>query len=190
MQVLGVKTNQESKKGDYIMQEKAGFISAGIFYIILIVISSIASVTVAQDNTTDEQNEFLYNFLQGSYDLIGKFPDSDKTYCGRVIMTKMKDRMLVVRKIAGRKIKGTGHIETATADNIKILRVRFKDGDKNYETTYLISSDLDNYARLSGHLYLKDGKSRHPGLEALFINRNKTNKAGHSRTEKKEIRTN
>ncbi len=153
------------------MQEKAGFVSAGIFCIAIIFISSIASVTFAQDKTMGEQNEFLYNFLQGSYDLIGKLPDSDKMYCGKVVMTKIKDRMLVVRKIAGKKIKCMGHIETATADNIKVLRIRFKDGDKNYETTYLISSDLDNYARLSGYLYLKDGGSRHSGLEALFIDR-------------------
>ncbi len=153
------------------MKKKAGFINTGIFCIAIIFISSIASVTFAQDSRMDMENEFLYSFLQGSYDLIGKLPDSDKMYYGRVIMTNIKDRMLVVRKIAGKKIKCIGRIETATADNIKVLRMRFNDDGKNYETTYLISSDLNNYARLSGYLYLKEGGTRHPGLEALFIDR-------------------
>jgi hypothetical protein len=62
-----------------------------------------------------------------------------------------------------------GKIEAATADKIKVLRIRFIDENKNYEATYLINSDLDNYARLSGFLYLIQGETKVPGLEALFI---------------------
>jgi hypothetical protein len=43
------------------------------------------------------------------------------------------------------------------------------DESKRYEATYLINSDLDNYARLSGYLYLIQGGTKVAGLEALFI---------------------
>jgi len=113
--------------------------------------------------------DFLYGFLQGHYSLVGKFPDSNRTYAGKVILRKSGQGLEVIRKIKGKEVRGTGKIETATADRVKVLRVRFVDAGKNYEATYLIHSDLDNYARLTGYLYLKKGGSRKPGLEALFI---------------------
>jgi hypothetical protein len=48
------------------------------------------------------------------------------------------------------------------------LRIRFIDENKSYELTYIIDSDLDNYARSTGFLYLKEGGSKEPGLEALL----------------------
>jgi len=51
------------------------------------------------------------------------------------------------------------------------LRVEFVHKGRKYGGTYLIGSDLDNYARLTGYLYLKKGKTTKPGLEALFIER-------------------
>jgi hypothetical protein len=71
--------------------------------------------------------------------------------------------------MGGRAVKGIGKIETVTSDKIKVLRVRFRSEEKDYEATYLIGSDLDNYGRLTGHVYFKDGETRTPGLEALFI---------------------
>jgi len=41
--------------------------------------------------------------------------------------------------------------------------------NKSYEATYLIDSDLDNYGRLTGYLYIKGTETKKPGLEALFI---------------------
>ena len=64
-----------------------------------------------------------------------------------------------------------GRIIRATADKIKVLRVEFVHKGRKYGGTYLIGSDLDNYARLTGYLYLKKGKTTKPGLEALFIER-------------------
>ena len=122
----------------------------------------------AQEQGNGRDIDFLYRFLQGHYTLVGKFPDSNKTYGGKVILRKKADGLEVIRRINGKEIRGTGRIETATADRIKVLRVRFVDSGKNYEATYLIHSDLDNYARLTGYLYLKKGGTTKPGLEALF----------------------
>ena len=40
---------------------------------------------------------------------------------------------------------------------------------RHYEATYFFNSDLDNYARLLGYLYVIQGGTKEPGLEALFI---------------------
>lgn len=117
----------------------------------------------------DSDTVFLYGFLEGRYHLIGKAPDSDTTYSGTVVLERSADHLRVARTIHGKTIENTGIIATATADKIKVLRVEFTRNHQLYEATYLIHSDLDNYARLTGYLYLKNGKTEPPGLEALFI---------------------
>ena len=117
----------------------------------------------------DSSDEPLYDFLCGSYQVIGRLPDSDQLYSGKVELKRSGNHLEVLRLMGGRGVKGIGKIETVTSDKIKILRVRFRSEGKDYEATYLIGSDLDNYGRLTGHVYFKDGETRTPGLEALFI---------------------
>ncbi len=133
-----------------------------LVFIILLLISE--PVTLAEDDT-----DFLYGFLNGSYELVGRWPDSTETYSGKIILEKDHGYFRIVRLIDGNKITGIGKIETATPDKVKVLRIRFKQEGREYEGTYLIGSDLDNYGRLTGYLYLKNGKTKNPGLEAFFI---------------------
>ena len=121
---------------------------------------------IAWAESIDE--ELLYNFLQGPYELIGRWPDSNETYIGRVLLKKSNRHFKVVRMVSNKRIEGVGKIETATADNVRVLRIRFSKAGRTYEGTYLIDSDLDNYGRLSGYLYLKEGGTKKVGLEALF----------------------
>ena len=79
------------------------------------------------------------------------------------------DHLRMLRSIDGEEIEGIGRIATATADKIKVLKVHFSQRGRRYEATYIIDSDLDNYARLTGHLYFEAVKTKRPGLEALFI---------------------
>ncbi len=139
-----------------------------LFNFLLMMLVVIPSV-LAQENK--DEDIFLYEFLNGSYHLIGKLPDSERTYSGRVVLRYAEGRLTVVRNVDGQKISGTGKIETVLADEIKVLRVRFKQNKRKFEATYLIDSDLDNYGRLSGHWYREDGGTKNPGLEALFIER-------------------
>ena len=114
-----------------------------LVFIILLIISE--PVALAEDDT-----EFLYGFLDGSYELVGRWPDSNKTYSGKIILEKDHGQFRVVRIIDGNKIIGIGKIVTATPDKVKVLRIRFRQEGQEYEGTYLIGSDLDNYGRLTG----------------------------------------
>jgi hypothetical protein len=133
--------------------------------IFIIILLFVAEPETLAENDTD----FLYDFLKGSYELVGRWPDSNETYSGKIILEKDREHLRVVRLINGKKIAGIGRIETATSDKVKVLRIRFKQEEREYEGTYLISSDLENYGRLTGYLYLKNGKTKYPGLEAFFI---------------------
>ena len=153
-----------------------------IQYFVIIAVICLSCLAWAKD--VSSKNEFLYQFLQGTYELIGRVPDSSKTYTGKVVLRKSDDYFEVIRRIEGKEIKGTGKIETATADKIKILRIRFTDENTSYEATYLIDSDLDNYGRLTGYLYIKEEGTKIPGLEALFIDNQALEQQGMPHTAK------
>jgi hypothetical protein len=118
----------------------------------------------AQENET----EFLLEFLQGRYITVGRFPDSSQPYTGVVLISKEADHLKITRIIKGMEINGIGRIESITPDKVKVLQIEFEQDDCLYEGTYLIGSDLDNYGRLSGYIYLKEGDTKQVGLEALF----------------------
>ncbi len=131
------------------------------------VLALVSTLVWAQAKDVDD--EPLYDFLCGSYDVIGRLPDSNQVYSGKVEFKRSGNSLEAVRVIRGKRVRGTGMIESVTADRVKVLRVRFGTKNKEYEATYLIGSDLDNYGRLTGTVYLKNGKTKTPGLEALFI---------------------
>ena len=58
------------------------------FFVALILIIS----PIVWAESIDE--ELLYNFLQGSYELIGRWPDSNETYIGRVLL---KNQIVISR---------------------------------------------------------------------------------------------
>lgn len=108
------------------------------------------------------------DFMQGRYDAVGRFPESAKTYSGKVTLEVVGDSMKVTRVIGGKTIVGWGKLETATADKIPVFRVRFTDQGKKWEITYQVHTDMNNYARLTGYVYPPGTFTETPGLEALF----------------------
>jgi len=124
------------------------------FCLVLVLHAFFISSAGAHGLENSSEEDSLYAFLEGTYHLIGRLPDSKETYSGKVVFKKTDGALQVTRVINGKEIKVVGKIEAVTADKIKVLRIRFIDENKNYEATYLINSDLDNYARLSGYLYL------------------------------------
>ena len=126
-----------------------------------------SSLAVAEQT----QQQFLASFIAGKYHLVGKAIDSDRTYYGKVQIVSTESGIEVHRLLAEKTIIGSGAIEKATADNVKLLRIRFTENDMEFEETCIISSDLDNYARITCYLYRSGRETSNPGLEVLFIDR-------------------
>ena len=107
-----------------------------------------------------------YSYLVGSYECIGRWPDSNKTFSGRVEISEANEGVKIIRMIDGQIIEAVGKYGTATPDGIRVLRVKFNQNGKAYEETCLVSGDLDNYARITCYLYTE--KTKKVGLETLF----------------------
>ncbi len=118
----------------------------------------------------EPDREFLVGYLKGDYVLIGKKPDSDVIYQGRVTLTPRDLEFDVTRVIRGKTEQGTAWFDTTgKPDEIPVLRMRFTMEGKPYEGTYVWRGDLDNYGRITGHVYLPtQGETKSPGFEALF----------------------
>jgi len=124
----------------------------------------ITGTLSAQSNET-----FLHTFVQGTYAVIGKEADTGEPYAGRITITADGERLRMTRNICGETVSGRGGLGKA-ADDTDVLRMQFSRDGKTFEGTYLIGSDLDNYARLTGYVYRVDeGKTVRVGLEALFF---------------------
>ncbi len=106
------------------------------------------------------------NYLAGPYVVIGKHADSEKTYTGRMTVSTTEQGLKMVRMIGGRSTQATGTMNTATPDQIPVLRVSFREDGKLHQQTCMVSSDLDNYPRVSCYLYNK--LTKRVGLEAWF----------------------
>jgi hypothetical protein len=125
----------------------------------------VGQMTAASATDRDD----LLRYLEGSYRLVGKEMNGDKTFLGKVELKKRGSKLDVVRLINGIRIRGTGWIDFATADRIKILRMRFHTSKGQFEGAYMFCSDLDNYVRIAGYFYRGDKPlTRNPGLEAMF----------------------
>ena len=128
-------------------------------FFLLFFVSSVQAI----DATT------LKGLVFGQYDLIGKSIGSKDTYFGEVSIGGTDDNMTVTRTINGKTVKGNAAIEHATGDMVHVLRIRFEEVGDKFEETCLVDIDLDNYARLTCHLYIPNKTVTEPGLEAMFI---------------------
>jgi exonuclease III len=117
-----------------------------------------------------DQEDSLLSFLEGSYEVVGKYPEGKGTYLGTMTLTRKGTELRITRTIKGKKEAGSAKIITATADNIPVLQADFTQGKDKLQATYFISTDLDNYARLTGKVFFTGRETKSPGLEALFIN--------------------
>lgn len=132
-------------------------------YILLIILLPFFILADDPENTLQ--------FLAGKYLLIGQKPDSKETYSGTISFSfdEKKKNLTFKRIVKGNNTIGTAKIEKALAGEAQVLRLRFIENKKEYEGSFLWRSDLDNYGRLSGYIYLKNNSTKSPGLEAYFI---------------------
>ena len=72
------------------------------------VLASVSTLVWAQ--AKDSSDEPLYDFLCGSYQIIGRLPDSDQLYSVKVDLKRSGDHLEVLRLMGGRAVKGIGKI--------------------------------------------------------------------------------
>jgi exonuclease III len=116
-----------------------------------------------------DQEDSLLTFLEGSYKVIGKYPDGGGTYAGAMILTRKDNELQITRNIKGKKTTGSAKVITVTADEITVLHADFTQGKDKLKAIYIISTDLDNFARLTGKVYFVGRETKNPGIEALFV---------------------
>jgi hypothetical protein len=133
----------------------------------LLALTVIRTPSVAETPGKTPDAAALRGFLAGDYRLIGQEAGSGATYSGSIELREKEDGFAVTRIIAGVTTEGRAAIETSREGN-PVLRIRFASEGRPYEGTYLWRSDLDNYPRLTGYVYLTEGELKSPGLEALF----------------------
>ena len=75
----------------------------------------------------------LYGFLNGSYVVIGKRPDSTETYSGQIKLEAADGQLRVVRIVNDQITRGIGKIQKAVGGEADVLRIRFDQDGKNYE---------------------------------------------------------
>lgn len=135
-----------------------------IKWVLTITIMMFCSLVFA----SDEKDEYLKQYILGDYQIIGKSLDSKVTYCGIASIYQSGSELTVKRIINGKTIVGKVSIEKAGPEKISVLRTRFSDSGADFEQTCLVSSDLDNYARITCYLYSPGKRTDDPGLEAYF----------------------
>lgn len=117
-------------------------------------------------NTSNAQNDFPpEGFMDGSYVVIGRLPDSNQTYQGTIGVTSSNQVLSMTRVMNGQKSIALGKFETTT-DDARVLKISFESKGKKYEESCLVSSDLDNYARVTCYVYQQATKK--VGLETWF----------------------
>jgi len=135
--------------------------------IIIILLLLFAHINIFSQETEDD---FLKDFLVGEYTIIGKKNESSETYLGSMKIENIKGKFKVTRQIGDKKIICTAAIKEVLSGEIKVFVIYYTQNKTNYEISYMIDTDFDNYPRLSGYLYRKDVFSDNPGLEAAFSN--------------------
>lgn len=138
------------------------------FLSLLFVLTAVVIALGDQPVMDKEKEDFLLSSLAGPYHVIGRLPDSRKTYSGQMDISRKGQKLVLERKINGVKITGEATVQSATSDNVPVIRAAWKQGKTEYGATYLVHTDLDNYPRLTGYIYYSGKETRAPGMEALF----------------------
>ncbi len=120
----------------------------------------------AQKRAPVKPDQETYGYLSGQFELIGRFPDSTKTFRGTVRLTFDGTRLRVERTVDGKTVIGSAKLDVSGPDRLEVLRASFPISGKDYEATYLWRSDLDNYPILTGRVFTRGTKS--PGVEVWF----------------------
>lgn len=114
---------------------------------------------------TDEPPQ--WNWVPGRYQLIGRYPDSGRTYAGTARIERAGRQLRLIRRIAGVETRVLGVVRRADPGEAWVLSFQWQERTA-MEMVCLIGVDLDNYARLTCHWGRAGNPHRQPGMEAYF----------------------
>ncbi len=126
---------------------------------------SIGAV-IAHAQATSQANADTYSYLSGRYEVIGRLPDSTRTYRGTIRLEFDGTQLRMKRTIRDETVVGSARIDVSGSDKVQVLRGTFSIGGEEFKATYLWRSDLDNYPIVTGRMF-RDG-TKTPGIEAWF----------------------
>lgn len=108
----------------------------------------------------------LATFIVGNYTVIAQEPDSNKTYSGTLSIATTRNNLIrIVEKMPNKSLRiWQGQIRDASPGEGCVLEVK----SKHLSMTCLVSTDLDNYARLTCLTKGISSRTKKPGLLALF----------------------
>lgn len=119
-------------------------------------------------------DEALGGFIIGTYRVVGVHPDTDYAYQGKAVITEKNNEIHISVSFGKLLLVKKGKIIKSRVEGNRILSLEFEyDKTRQYKQSCLISSDLDNYARLT--CYIFNSETKKPGLEAFFIDLNRPN---------------
>ncbi|MBS1196544.1 MAG: hypothetical protein H6R18_329 [Proteobacteria bacterium] len=118
--------------------------------------------------TAEQQDESPHwSFVPGRYQLIGRHPDSLRTYTGTARIERVGAKLQLTRRVSGKESRIFGVIRRADPGEAYVLAFKWIEKSQ-MEMICLIGSDLDNYARLTCHWGKAGNPHKQPGMEAYF----------------------
>ena len=138
---------------------------SAIWRTLILLLSGLACMPCSAADIDDEPLQ--WSFVPGRYQLIGRHPDSQRTYTGTARIDRVGKEIRLSRDISGKHTEVFGVVRRADPGEAYVLH--FKWGKTHpMEMICLIGSDLDNYARLTCHWGKKGNPHSQPGMEAYF----------------------
>ena len=115
-------------------------------------------------------------FFDGDYVMIGRHSDNGGLYQGKLQIKRDGKSWTIRRSIDGKSTDGVGKISPIAGGEAHAFTMSFAQGGHQYEATFSIDTDPDNYPRLTGYVYRQDGATIVVGLEAVFADHGQLSK--------------
>lgn len=133
----------------------------------MMVIAILTNVVMVNAQEQKKDNSGFYAYLAGTYEMIGRYPDTSGTYSGTIVMNSLEDSVEITRTMGGETTTGIGKL-VSIHEGRSLLSCKFPKAEPPVNVSYLIHNDGDNYAILTGWSRWPDSGNHGFGLEALF----------------------
>lgn len=112
--------------------------------------------------------------LLGRYEIIGRLPDSDKSYGGYLEIMAGKTAYVLRRTVGGKVSRGEGWMEVCSADRFSVFRFRYPNASPASPTAPALQGQCyfrgngDNYLLMSCYTTWLGQETHRRGLESMF----------------------